>query len=495
MTDRLSDLLAQRARQGSAVHPSREGVEAAISRRATRRKRQRAIGTGLASLCLAAGTVGGFAIASNDDARNTNATTDPPAVGDLPLVGIDLPGYLRSPGEDPDPTEVTSDITYAVFTGDAGDPLGPLVTAASHAGVGQPDGSPVDLDGDGTTGDEGDANLITFPGGAAVVWAEDGQVMAIDGHGVSSDDVIAYASQVRDLPFDLEAIPTPEGLPHREVVTFGPVPDFASRVATYQGPGTQQLQVLTTDEPGYFDLTRIVSTEGVPYEEVPLGPSFLGSGVALVSADDDGPTAALIRTDDGLIVHITADGLDAPVLRTAIETGHLVDLEPAPSPTTTSTVAPQTTGPATTTSIVGGDDEVGDITVGPNRIVIETTALGTGLMEDVRLADATDPRCEAVDASIGDRSPFEMFDDLRADEDDTREVAGWVNVTFREPQTGYLPGPVLGPDGDVFLACAPDNGVRVLSFPLLDSPTGGQPEGIGWGGEESPTRIVISLDY
>ncbi len=49
--ERLSDLLAERARQGSGVHPTREGVGIAVARRAARRRRKRAVGTGLAGLC------------------------------------------------------------------------------------------------------------------------------------------------------------------------------------------------------------------------------------------------------------------------------------------------------------------------------------------------------------------------------------------------------------------------------------------------------------
>ncbi len=55
--ERVSDLLAQRARQGSGVHPTLEGVESAITRRAARRRRQRTVVSGIAGLCLVAGVV------------------------------------------------------------------------------------------------------------------------------------------------------------------------------------------------------------------------------------------------------------------------------------------------------------------------------------------------------------------------------------------------------------------------------------------------------
>jgi hypothetical protein len=362
MSDRLSDLLAQRARQGSGVHPTREGVDAVLTRRATRRRRRKAIGSGVAGLVVLAGAVGGFALTGGDDSPDAGIATDPPTSGELPLVGIDLIGYVRDPGADPGPDDVATgaeygDITYVVFTGEDADPLGPLMTVATHSGLTQLSGTPVDLDGDGEVGGNGDGALSTFPRGAAVAWAEDGLVTAVNGHALSSDEVLAYARQIRTVPSDPQEVPAPEALPHREVGTFGPEPSFPVRVAAYRGPvtlgETVTLQVLTTDEPAYFDLTRIVSTEGVPYEEVPLGESFLGPGVALVSADDDGPTSALIRTDAGLVVHITAMGLDAPVLRTAIETGHLVDLSAEQAPTTapsTPTTIPTDGQPSATTS-------------------------------------------------------------------------------------------------------------------------------------------------
>jgi hypothetical protein len=375
MTDRLSDLLARRAQQGSAVHPTREGVEAALTRRASRRRRQRVVagGIGTAVVLLSVGVGLAASGGSSGDDPRSGIAMEPGAPNDLPLVGIDLVGYVRAPGLDPDPTPTEDDLTYAVFTGDEVDVLGPMVTVTLQEGDLDPGGTPIDLDGDGDTRGEGDGWQGIYPGGSTVSWSLGGEIVAVSGHsGVSTEDVVQYARELVGQPIDLEEIPTPERLPNREVVTFGPLPDFASRTSSYQGPGNV-VHVLTTRDPGYFDLTRIVSTEGRQYERIGFDSSVLGPGEAILSPDDDGTTSALIRTDAGLTIHVFGPGVVADTLRTAIEQDHLVDLttQEDPSPVTT-TPAPASTAAPTT---VAGDATITDIRWGTHdtgeRIVIE----------------------------------------------------------------------------------------------------------------------------
>ena len=328
MTDRLSDLLARRAPQGSAVHPNRAGVDAALPRRATHRRRRRVVAAGVGSAVVLLSVGVGLAASggsSGDDPRSGLAT-DPGTTADLPLVGIDLVGYVRAPSLDPHPTPTETDLTYAVFTGDEVDVLGPMITASLQPGDADQVGSPIDLDLDGDDNGAADGRMITFPDGAGITWSVDGQLASINGHGVPLEDVVIYAEALAGVPFDLEQMPAPERLPNREVVTFGPLPDFASRTSSYQGPG-DVVHVLTTRDPGYFDLTRIVSTEGEQYERIGFRSTFLGPGEAILSADDDGTTSALIRTDAGLTIHVFSADFDADTLRDAIEQDHLVNLE------------------------------------------------------------------------------------------------------------------------------------------------------------------------
>ena len=152
--DHLTDLLAERASQGSRVRPTMDGVQDAIARRARRRHRQRLVGTGLAALCVVAGIAGGFALAGGDD-------TEAPATADLtdvPLVGVDQPGlelvetHVGPLGAGTDPP-----LSYTSFASSV-EPGGPVMTVmVDPAGdVPPPAGRAVDLDGDGHAAGEGD---------------------------------------------------------------------------------------------------------------------------------------------------------------------------------------------------------------------------------------------------------------------------------------------------------------------------------------------------
>jgi hypothetical protein len=495
MTDRLSDLLARRAQQGSAVHPSREGVQQAISRRATHRRRQRVIAAGVGTVVVLVSVgVGLAANGSSGDVRSGFAT-DPGTADDLPLLGIGLVGYVRDPSLDPEPTRTEGDLTYAVFTGDEVDVLGPMISVTVQSGDLDPGGTPLDLDGDGDTRGVGDGWQGSYPGGSSVTWGVDGEIASVSGHsGVSTDDVVAYARQLNGRPIDLDEMPAPEGLPNRQVVTFGPLPDFPSRTSSYQGPSSV-VHVLTTREPGYFDLTRIVSTEGRQYERIGFDSSVLGPGEAILSPDDDGMTSALVRTDAGLTVHVFGPGLSPDALREAIEQDHLVDLTEVerPTPFTATPTAPPTPGRQTTTSIVGDPTQITDVAVDPTRITLILTASDPGFVDTVTVGSDPDPTCGDVEPSL-DASAIEQYERLRVNGGDTRPITGWVSITLREPEQAWLPGPIITRDGDtVAIACDLDDGSRVLAVPLVDFPEQQTPAAAHQDFVEDPPRVVIDI--
>ena len=90
--ERLSDLLAQRARQGS-VQPSLEGVHDAVVGRRTRR--HRVIGSAAAGLLVVACL--GAAVAASRTEGDTVLVADPDAgtLPDVPLVGVDIEGLSQ----------------------------------------------------------------------------------------------------------------------------------------------------------------------------------------------------------------------------------------------------------------------------------------------------------------------------------------------------------------------------------------------------------------
>ena len=445
------------------------------------------MGSGVAALCLVAGVVGGVALAGDDD--------EPAGVAEvpsgLPLVGIDLVGYTRDPSLDPDSRigNGRGDLTYVAFTGDEPDVLGPMISASSHPGDLDPGGTPVDLDGDGAVGGVSDGWFGTYPGGANVTWSLEGEIASVNGHGVTAGEVLVYARSLNGVPFDLETMPAPEGLERREVVTFEPVPDFASRVSSYQGAGV--VHVLTTDDPGYFDLTRIVSTEGTPYEEIGFESSFLGPGEAILSPDDDGPTSALVRTDAGLVIHVFGASLDAETLRAAIEQDHLVDLSAeAPTPTTTTVPVPaSTTTIGTTTSIVGStgtipppeSTRIAGISDDGSQLTLEFDGPAP-VVHDV--AAGVDPVKDCADGVA-------MYDDLLRNEGRSPHTGGWITVRLRTTLEALIEGPVVDADGDIFVLCRNQDGLgpTILAFPFGGEP----PAAMTYEQLTDPTRLVIDL--
>lgn len=373
--ERLSDLLAERARQGSGVHPTREGVGVAVTRRAARRRRQRAMVAGLAGLCLVAGVVGGLALAGDEDGQEDGFTAPTSALPEVPLVGLDIDGFVQ--GEvrtgdldlDDEPAR-----TVAVFRS-GGSLADPFVTVAVQAPIdGVPPevrGDPIDLDGDGVD----DAGLGGNDAGLGIEWRlTDGSVAMVGAELVdagSEDALITYAGEVFGPTLDLDDLPSPAGLPERDTWTLPDPrgPDEARvRYEADDGSG-RWITVSTTNQPGYVDLRQDSSANpaaslpsGVGFEEIALGPSFLGSGRAIVFDEYAGPGRddALIRTDSGLTLEITTGcrsgqlcsrpALDTGTIRGVIRTGAFVDVEPTEGPPTTTALAPATTTPVTSTS-------------------------------------------------------------------------------------------------------------------------------------------------
>lgn len=435
MTD-LPDLLERRARQGSAVQPSMEGVEAAVDRRATRRRRRRVVGSGVAAVAVLAGV--GLAVGSSGDDTRSGPVTDPGTVEDLPLIGIDLVAYVREPRLDPQPTPTDEDLTYAVFTGDGVDVLGPMMTVTVQPGE-RPGGEPIDLDDDSVFDPEEDGWLGTFPGGSTVSWERDGEIVGVTGlSGVSTDAVVEYAQQLQGRAIDLEEIPAPDGLERRQVVTFDPLPDFPSRTSSYQGP-TSVVHVLTTREPGYFDLTRIVSTEGQPYEEIGFRSSFLGPGRAILSPDDDGAASALVRTDAGLTIHVFGTNVDPDTLRAAIEQDHLVDL-------------------------TDGDVELDTYAREVSRSGDERLDFGfTGPAVPVTQGEVVADPPDGCGSWVG------SFEQLWVEDGSDPYWDGWAILDFEQPLGPLLPGPVFDGLGHGFIQCDGSDGRRI-AYPVASPP-------------------------
>jgi len=369
--ERLSDLLAERARQGSGVHPTREGVGVALTRRAARRRRRRTVVTGLAGLCLVAGVVGGLALASDGGDGSQDGFTDPTGpLPEVPLVGLDLDGFERSETQIGD-LHLDDEQARTVVVFRRGRSLAdPFVTVAIQPPIGgvppEVRGDPIDLNGDGVD----DAGLGGNDAGFGIEWRlTDGSVARVGADLIgpgSEDALIAYAGEVFGPTLDLDDLPSPDGLPERETWTLPDPRGPAEATLTYEATdgSDRWITVSTTNQPGYFDLLQDSSAnpaDGFGFEEIDLGASFLGSGRAIVFDEYSGPGRdyALIRTDTGLTLEITTGcrtgqvcgqpALDDGTLRDVIQTGAFVEVEPTDGPPTTTAQA-TTTPPVTSTS-------------------------------------------------------------------------------------------------------------------------------------------------
>ena len=456
--ERLSALLTERARQGSGVHPTREGVGLAVTRRAARRRRQRTVVTGLAGFCLVAGVVGGLALASDDDNGQEGGFTSPTAsLPDVPLVGLDIDGFV--PGEphtgDLDPDDEPAR-TVVVFR--SGRSLAdPFVTVAVQPPIdGVPPDAPadpdIDLDADGVA----DASLGGNHLGVRLAWRlNDGSVAEVGAE--SEDALITYAREVFSPTLDLDDLSAPDGLPARETWTLPDPRGPAEASVTYEAGDADErwITVSTTNQPGYFDLLQDSSAnpaEGYGYEEIALGESFLGSGRAIVFDEYAGPGRdyALIRTEAGLTLEITTGcrsglvcsqpALDAGSIRDVIRTGAFVEVEPAAGPPTTTALAPATTVPpvtSTSTSVVPSPQGLPRLT----RSVDEQGEHLTIEFDGVPPALGVMTLLETL---TGDCARFEAdFERIVQENGDEPYWQGWLTVELEAPLIG-IAGPVFG---------------------------------------------------
>ena len=459
--ERLSDLLAERARQGSGVHPTREGVSVALTRRATRRRRRRTVVTGLAGLCLVAGVVGGLVLAGDDGDQDDGFTSPTGSLPDVPVVGLDIDGFV--PGEpqtgdlhlDDEPAR-----TVVVFRSgrSLADPFVTVAVQPPSGGV-PPEvrGDPIDLDGDGVDDAGGGGN----DAGLGIEWRlNDGSVATVgaDLVGAESEDaLITYAREVFSPTLDLDDLPAPDGLPERETWTLPDPRGPAEASVTYEASdGSERwITVSTTNQPGYFDLLQDSSAnpaDGFGFEEIDLGASFLGSGQAIVFDEYSGPGRdyALIRTDTGLTLEITTGcrsglvcsqrALDAGSIRDVIRTGAFVEVEPTDGPPTTTVLAPTTTVPpvtSTSTSVVPAPQALPSVT----RSVDE---LGEHLTIEF---DGVPPALGAMtllETLTGDCARFEDdFERIVQENGDDPNWRGWLTVELEASLIG-IAGPVFG---------------------------------------------------
>ena len=298
-----------------------------------------------------------------DDGGTVDAAADLPAV---PLVGVDQPGLelvdtaVRPLGDGTSPT-----LTYTSFS-TADDPAGPIVTV-----IVEPDSDetplgddPVDLDGDGDATGDGDGFLTTVGangGAVGLLWPlPDGRVAGFGGFEVSEEFFVDYVRDLDDVGFDPATIASPDGLDERQTSTL-PSASTTQAVTSYAGDdGT--LQVTTTNDPAWFDLMRMSMSVDIVGDltETDLGESFLGPGYA-VSTDEagNGSAFALVRTESGLTLEISTDGIAADVVDQILADGRLTEVSPIEEPAATTSVAtastlpPASTSTVTTTSIVG----------------------------------------------------------------------------------------------------------------------------------------------
>ena len=220
-------------------------------------------------------------------------------------------------------TDTGGSLVYAVFTDPSGSIAGPVITAGidpdiePFAPLADEDGIPIDLDGDAVTDGPG-----RRPPPDRRRWCDPHLVdrRRAPRRGGGHRHHRGRPPRVRRRPgsrqsFDVRSIPAPEGLSHRELVTIPTETGAQQAYAQYEGQGGSLL-VLVMNDPGWFDLTRSGVTsdsDGAP-EQIPLGPSPLGTGTALLGIDRN-TTTAIAHTDSGLAVQITAFDLSPDVVR------------------------------------------------------------------------------------------------------------------------------------------------------------------------------------
>jgi hypothetical protein len=340
LDERLGDLLTEAA--DDALPATESGVHAAIARRARRRRRHRAIGSVAAGLVVVACVAAAVAIARNDEGADAPVTDpDENALPEVPTVGLELAGFEQHEprigdlvlGSDEPPRSA------AIFR--SGESLtDPFATVSVQPPIhGAPAELPwppdTDLDGDGRP----DAVHAATDAGWVLEWhLADGSLARLHSkriHGQPLRWRLGYARQIYGPTLDLEAIPAPEGLPDRTVVTLPDPRGPVQAEVTYEADGgTRQVTVTTTNQPDWLHLVDeavLYPSGGPDYEELDLGPSFLGAGHGFVVPDDwvqDGHDAlAVVETDSGLTIEISTFGVGPDVLARLIQDGSFVDLD------------------------------------------------------------------------------------------------------------------------------------------------------------------------
>jgi hypothetical protein len=487
--DRLSTLLAERAEGAHQVHPTLGGVESVVARRTQRRRRHRVVGAAAAVVIIAAGVGGAIALSRTADDAVPPVTDGFAPPHEVPAVGVRLDGFSQRQLET-GPLDLGESRPFSAAVFRSGDSptdgfLSVMVEPPDDAqGAPEVRGDPtLDLDGDGVV----DAHTGGNEAGMGIGWAlADGSIVAVAPDGISVEAAIAYAREIFGPTLDLEDLPAPAGLPERDIWDLpDPSGPNEARVSYETEGGGQRITVLTTNQSGYFDLLQGTTAFGFGefgFEEVPLGPSFLGPGQAILQDNGDGrayaPDYALIRTDAGLTIEIVGEDVDADILREVIETGAFVEVQPrseGPRPTATTSV-PATSG----------------TTPGPPPPGVEPTSLVAvqalarsyrfvfgGPMPDVTVSESfePDPRCTEEIAAYHDL-PGTL----------PREL-GWLSITLDRTLATVLDGPVVMGNDLTVVVCqntTPTDGA-VITVPLGHEPSPAGPSVRA----DPPSAIVV----
>jgi hypothetical protein len=337
LDQRLGPLLADAA--DDALPATESGVQAAIARRARRRRQHRALGSVAAGLLVVACVAAAVAIARNDEGTDAPVTTpDGTALPEVPTVGLELEGFEQhEPQVGPLFRGEELPRSAAIFrSGESiDDPF--AVVSVQPPLNGRPAELPwapdTDLDGDGRP----DAIHAGTDAGWVLEWhLADGSLASF--HSKATDGQpgrwrVGYARRIYGPTLDLEAIPAPEGLSDREVVTLPDPRGPVEAEVTYEADGgARQITVRTTNQPDWLHLAYeavLYPVDGPGYEVLALGPSFLGPAHGFVLPDDwvsDGHDAlAVVETDSGLTIEISTFGVGPDVLTDLIQDGAFVE--------------------------------------------------------------------------------------------------------------------------------------------------------------------------
>lgn len=504
LDEQLPSLLAREAEHADVAPPTRQGVETVIGRRAHRRRRWRTSLTGVAAVCVLAGAVGGFALGGggSDPARSVDSS--PGQLAEVPLLGVDLPGWeLNFAGKDDgflgDDSGSPPAATYAIFvrgTDAFGAPsiwvtIGPADLLDTEEGL-----TPVDLDGDGSADGESDGWRLASPNDPPTIAFTRGttDTVATTGFGVPEPELITYTSALREAgSFTVDEVPTPDGFV-LDALTALPNPDVQFAATSYRLASGGSVDITVTNQPGWSTLASHDGSSSPPtsYEEVPLGDSLLGPGAAVLTTTRSPSPSGLILTDSGLTIELVSESAayDHDLIRRLITDAPFIEVQPTDDPAESppSPAAPTPTTTPTTTSIAGGTSTVTGFTIEPNRITIEFEGPAPGVQ--ILGLGSWDPRCEIADPSLAD-SPAGLFESFISREDEPPSFGGFINAAVSGRTPPVIPGPVVGPDGSIYLACDDGDGddeTSLVVFPMEEEPLSASPSVV-----EDPPRIVIDV--